>query len=277
MGRSQPWRPMPGTVHPIVIYPRANPARTVGNVETNSTTDATANRTRWGGIILGLGVVLTLVGVILAQTNIPQGNPDDSAATRADRVVTHENAYQIIGQIYVYADILMAIGALFLVTRVLHTQSTFPGSAFWIFFGLGSLVYLVTDAFYGTGLITSAKAYATAPTVFESITGANSVINTIAGFTTTVGLLGVLYAETRAENAMLPIWLSWLGVVTSALLLLSGIAGNYGGNTMADLSNVLFYIGFYPAFVILAVWCARIAWPNLNLGMMTKSRTTERA
>lgn len=247
-------------------------ARTVVT-EKADVSDANADRTRWGGVLLALGLVLTLVAFTLFFT-IPAATQGATPAQNAARVTANAATYQLSGYIGVFGDALLALGAFFLVTRWVPSVRGLPASAFWLFAALGALLFLAVDAFTATGFGTLARA-AAAPgastAVFEAVDATLNLLVGIAVLALSVGFIAVLWGEAASAHRAIPKWLAYIGILGG----LTGIPAGVGAITGIQALQVLF-LGAYLAFLPLLALALRIAWPK-GLGLASAQAPIARA
>lgn len=240
---------------------------------TNETSDANANRTRWGGILLALGVIIALTTVAIADLSIPAPKAAATAAERAQRVVDNGATFEATGWAILYAVLLGAVGSFFLTTRPLQTHSRLPVSAFWMFTGVGLLLATVTTSWRIGAMVPLARDYANNPVVYDSLSTMIRTLGTIFTVAIVIGLVGVFWGEARAANAVIPSWLSYTGLVFTAARLVN-IGLSY--TTSVDVRQagiVLGYFTFYGSYLCVLALVARIGFPNLAiLGARSSAR-----
>jgi hypothetical protein len=241
------------------------------HMATNNHPDMTnTNRTRWGGILSVLAILVIGTRVTLSLALMPTGLPADGA-TAANFINNNATWWTTISWLGVLGAIVGAAAAFFLVTRPTATPGGAPGSAFWLVFGIGQLIACGAYLVRGSGLLTLAQNQGTLPVAFQAALSTLGLAGAVATITIYTGLIGVFACEARSRTADAPAWLCW-GILTFALVALAGGVASLipGGH---DVSVWLGY-GFYPVALGVLLWGLKVGWPTMGFawdGSTTRS------
>ncbi|HEV8361070.1 MAG TPA: hypothetical protein VGR28_11505 [Candidatus Thermoplasmatota archaeon] len=191
------------------------------SMEAMATTNT--NRTGWGGVLLTLGILISIIGYVLFLMT-PQATPTMSAADRAALFTTNAARMVMASWVGMFGDALMVLAALFLVTReVPMARGTLPASACWFFVALGSLLFLACDSFLATGMPILARSYSTAAAPFEAAEATINVLFGLSMLSIGVGTLGIFWGEASSTAPAIPKAASYVAIVGALAALLVGI------------------------------------------------------
>lgn len=218
------------------------------------TTESAALRTRWGGTILALGLVLSLVSFSLILT---LGSPAADPAGRAARIVANAGTVQMSGYFGLFGNLAIALGAFFLMTRPVATNRAIPASACWLFVAIGALLYAGLDAFKAAGLVPLASAYAASPGVYAAIDATRALLVGAGMLVMTTGTFFLFFAESDATHSPVPRPLAYLGAVASVLVIVGAV-----GAIAAIPQLAMLQMAGYLVFLSLLFLGAKVAFPS---------------
>jgi hypothetical protein len=239
---------------------------------TTYSSDPIGNRTRWGGAMMGLGMVLLIAGFSLFVFGVMPAEPNAAPAEIATSYVQASSTLEASAYLTIFGGTLVAVGAFFLVTRPMETRRNFPASAFWLFVAISGLLLAAMSVINATGLLVVARAQAAEPVMFEALWRTLDAGWGLAMLTLAVGTIGLAYGEARAIHAAMPVWLSYLALAGGVLV---GVAG-VGTLTGIDALEVL-YFGTYLVLLPLTFLGVRLAYPSLLGGAAGAERRSLRA
>ena len=197
--------------------------------------------TRVAGALLGLSALLWIAmiaawPIFIGSRDI--GSADEAALVmdRAAHLLEKQSAFRLIWIVESLGAIGMAVAGLIL----MHRQATKDGLAplGWAAIGVGSTVYV---AMYGVMLGAYWPAAASAefnPAVLASaITGAMALFF-LSNIALNLGFSFAFLAEARSHSPAVPRWVSWLGVIVSALALAASLMGLVAQPKVSALGSV---------------------------------------
>lgn len=223
--------------------------------------DPTANRTRFGGLFLAAASLITIVSLLIYILGVPTPVADEATFDRAQKLANNATALRTASYLGVAADLLLAFGAFFLVTRTMQLRTMVPVPAFWICVAVGAIVFVGVDAFMASAMVTIAQNAASDPAMFEAAEAGTNALFGLGVLCVSFGSAVVLWGETRAANAVLPAWACYVGMAGAIL----GFISAFGPLTGVMQFGFLFLGAFLS--VLALVWLGfRLGFPNLMGG-----------
>lgn len=245
--------------------------------------DPNANRTRVGGIFLTIGALLWAVGFgIYAFGIAPKlASGDDPILTQAQAFVDNQQLAQASGWIGTFADVFIAVGALFLVTRWLDTRNHFPASAFWLLVAVGAVVNLGADLVWGNAVVPVSQAIVTAGATsnaaldasFTALQDTMGVAFAVGFSVLSAGFAFVLFGETRAETPVVPNVLAYVGIAGAVVTIVSALGLMFGAPEQFGFGLLAAYL---PGIAVL--WLGvRTGFPGFMGGEAKSARRASKA
>lgn len=164
------------------------------------TIDPTANRTRFGGLFLAAASLITIVSLLILILGVPMPVADEATFDRAQKLANNATALRTSGYLGVAADLLLAFGAFFLVTRTMQLRTIVPVPAFWICVAVGAIVFVGVDSFLANAMLPAWAGY---------LGMAGAILGFISGFGPLTGVMQFQFLGLGAFLSLLA--LVWLG------------------------------------------------------------------
>jgi hypothetical protein len=226
-------------------------------------TEATANRTRWGGILIAIGALISIIAVAIYVGGVPiQALNTGTAEQQAQATVNARGPLTTASMIGVFGDLFLAAGAVLLLTRIVGTPNIAPAG--WALAAIAFIGFLVTDALSATAIVPAAQAAAQGTALFVAVKAATDLLFSVSFLAIGLGVIGIYWGETQNSAAAIPKAASYLGVVGGVVAVIVA-AGFLAGNAAV---GVLAPVGFFLPLVI-------TLYLGVRLGMQSGTGTSQ--